>query len=487
MPGAGALGVCAIYEEFAWTNDVAVLQIVEERRLLVQVSELGRAGDSWLEVDDGPLNWITPVDVLRCLRSRPYQGHFAAQHIEQLRKLVELGATKESPDSGDPRIVAECYPRPIYRTHRPELENPEGAPTLPNTRRREEDWSHVTGQSIGKGNPRGQDADHHHPRQRHHHVNAPLECANSVAVGSTLHQRPQVKGKSCGLPSSATQPHSILRLWVQKSISASLNRHRGVHGVAGGLMRGYAPSRRPGATAELVESRGEGQRLRAGQGTHEVVGSVDVGYALRVLLPRIWILIASGTVAGAAALLASGLLPTTFESDATLIVGQSSGAPPTVYEDLLAAQILANTYAALSTTTPVLSAARERAGVSISIEELRDHVRVEAIRNSLLVVVTAEFPTAEEAARVANAIAEGTAAIGADDNDSLQISVVDPARPAEEPISPRPLTNAAVATAIGVLASGTLILLAFGTSRPPPRHGATSDGPERRSAYREGR
>jgi capsular polysaccharide biosynthesis protein len=242
-----------------------------------------------------------------------------------------------------------------------------------------------------------------------------------------------------------------------------------------------------GQRAEFVQRHGDGQRLRVGQGTYEVLGSVDVGYALRVLLPRTWILIASGAIAGAAAFFASGLLPPTFESHATLIVGQSSGAPPIVYEDLLAAQILATTYAELSTTTPVLTDALERAGSSISVDELRDHVRVEAIRNSPLVVVTAEFQTAGEAARVANAIAEGTAAIGADDGNSLQISVVDPAQPADEPISPHPVMNAAVAGAIGVLASAALVLLIFGTSRRPSTQGATSDGAKRRSAFGEGR
>jgi capsular polysaccharide biosynthesis protein len=239
--------------------------------------------------------------------------------------------------------------------------------------------------------------------------------------------------------------------------------------------------------AELTRRRGDGQRLRAGQGTHEVVGSVDVGYALRVLLPRTWILIASGMVAAVAALLASGLLPLTFESHATLIVGQSSGAPPIVYEDLLAAQILASTYAELSTTTPVLSAARARAGISISIDELRDHVRVEAVRNSPLVVVTTDFPTAEEAALVANAVAQQTAAIGGGDSDSLQISVVDPAQPAEQPIAPHPVMNAAVAGAIGVLASAVFVLLTFGTARRPSTHGATADGADRRSAFGEAR
>jgi capsular polysaccharide biosynthesis protein len=214
---------------------------------------------------------------------------------------------------------------------------------------------------------------------------------------------------------------------------------------------------------------------------------MDIGYALRVLLPRAWILIASGAVAGVAALLASGLLPLTFESHATLIVGQSSGAPPIVYEELLAAQILANTYAELSTTTPVLSAARERAGISISIDELRDHVRVEAVRNSPLVVVTTDFPTAEESVLVANAVAQQTAAIGASKGNSLQISVVDPAQPAEQPISPHPVINAAVAGAIGILASAGLVLLTFGSSRRPSAQQATSDGADRRSAFGEAR
>jgi capsular polysaccharide biosynthesis protein len=192
-------------------------------------------------------------------------------------------------------------------------------------------------------------------------------------------------------------------------------------------------------------------------------------------------------VAGVVALLASGFLPVTFESHATLIVGQSSGAPPIVYEDLLAAQILANTYAALGTTTPVLTAARERSGISISIDELRGKVHVEAARNSPLVVVTAESPTALEAARVANAVARETAAIGANDGGSLQVSVVDPAEPAEQPVSPRPLMNAAVAGAIGVLASAAFVLLTFGASRRLITREATSDGADRRAAFGEAR
>lgn len=201
---------------------------------------------------------------------------------------------------------------------------------------------------------------------------------------------------------------------------------------------------------------------------------VDVRYALEVLWPRAGILIASGIIAAVAALAGTSFLPPEFESHATLLVGQSSGAPPVVYEDLLAAQILAETYASLSTTTPVLAAARERSGLSISVDELRDLVRVEALRNRPLIVITSTFRTGDEAARAANAVAQETAAIGASDSESLQVSVVDPAEPAAQPVSPRPLVNAAIAGGIGVVASAGFILGASTMFRWPARRRATS-------------
>ena len=202
---------------------------------------------------------------------------------------------------------------------------------------------------------------------------------------------------------------------------------------------------------------------------------MDILSAIAVLWPRIWILIVTGVIAAAGALVATGFLPLTYESSATLLVGQSSGAPPVVYEDLLTAQILAATYAALATTTPVLDAAREQSGISISVEELRDRVRVEGVRNSPLIVVTTTFPTANEAASAANAVAEETAAIGASEGESLQVSVVDPAEPPRQPISPRPQINALVAGGIGVLVSAGLIL-AFSTPRSRQRKAMSDSG-----------
>lgn len=214
---------------------------------------------------------------------------------------------------------------------------------------------------------------------------------------------------------------------------------------------------------------------------------MDVRHALAVLWPRAWILIASGLIAGATAFAATGFVAPTFESQATLLVGQSSGAPPVVYEDLLAAQILANTYAELSTTTPILTAAREEAGLSIPIAELREQVRVEGARNSPLIVVTTTFPDPDDAARAANAIAEATASIGAGGSDSLHVSVVDPAEPATQPIAPRPFFTALAAAGFAFVVSAGIVLLAFGTVRRPGRRASLGDGRDALPAPREAR
>ncbi|MNJ14935.1 hypothetical protein D3C77_91700 [compost metagenome] len=78
-------------------------------------------------------------DVLRVLRivlpgvrARPHQGHFAHQHIEQLRQFVEAGATDEGPHPGQPRIIfLRLLDHAIFRlmnNHASEFPDTEGFP-----------------------------------------------------------------------------------------------------------------------------------------------------------------------------------------------------------------------------------------------------------------------------------------------------------------------------------------------------------------------
>ncbi len=188
---------------------------------------------------------------------------------------------------------------------------------------------------------------------------------------------------------------------------------------------------------------------------------MDLRYAASVLLPRWPILLVSAILAGTLAYFASGLLPQTFESQATLLVADQSGRPPAAYEDLLAAQILAGTYAELGRTTPILGAALERAGVNITIDEFEDVAIVESVGTSTLVAVTVRARSAQEARQLTDALATEVAALAPATVNGMQLSIVDPASEPDDPVSPRPMVNAALGAGVAMmLAAGVLLLAA---------------------------
>jgi non-specific protein-tyrosine kinase len=122
---------------------------------------------------------------------------------------------------------------------------------------------------------------------------------------------------------------------------------------------------------------------------------------LRSALP----LIVIGTLVGAlAAYLVSSVLPPTYQSDTTLLVGQAAN-PGTAadYNQLLISQRLSQTYAQLVTLPEIASGVIKKLNLSMTPEELLKHVHADAALDSTLLTVTAEAGSADEAAKIANA------------------------------------------------------------------------------------
>ena len=135
----------------------------------------------------------------------------------------------------------------------------------------------------------------------------------------------------------------------------------------------------------------------------------------------------------------------------------------------------------------MLAAARDKANLSVPIEDLREQVRAEGSRNSPLIVITTIFTDPDDAAGAANAIAEELAAIGAGGSDRLHVSVVDPAEAATQPVAPRPVFSALAAGGLAVVVSAGIVLLVFGTLRRPTRPASVADGRDALPAAREAR
>jgi polysaccharide biosynthesis transport protein len=126
-----------------------------------------------------------------------------------------------------------------------------------------------------------------------------------------------------------------------------------------------------------------------------------------LLFVRDWfLLLALGTVlAGAAAFVLSSLLPKTYEAETTLLVGQSLSAANPDYSQLLASQLIAQTYAEVATARRGLEDVITSLGLEATPEQLRQAVEARAPANSTLIVITAQHEDPGVAADIANEVA----------------------------------------------------------------------------------
>jgi len=151
--------------------------------------------------------------------------------------------------------------------------------------------------------------------------------------------------------------------------------------------------------------------------------AVDLRGQLRILRARGRAIAACFALAVAIALVATAVLPRSWESDSKLIVGNSIGSNTPDYNAQLLAQQLAQTYAEIATTDPVLSTVIDRLHLPLTVEQLRSHVSVDVPRSLNIVDVTATYSDASTAAAIANSIADQlvakSASVGAG-NPSIQ-------------------------------------------------------------------
>jgi non-specific protein-tyrosine kinase len=123
---------------------------------------------------------------------------------------------------------------------------------------------------------------------------------------------------------------------------------------------------------------------------------------------RAWLplMIAAALVGGIAAFTISSLQQKVYESKATLIVGQALSATNPDYTQLLVAQNLSTTYAAIAKTRPILEAVITELGLKETTDQLAERVRVESPSSSTMLFITALDGDPVQAARLANALGD---------------------------------------------------------------------------------
>jgi capsular polysaccharide biosynthesis protein len=174
---------------------------------------------------------------------------------------------------------------------------------------------------------------------------------------------------------------------------------------------------------------------------------MDSQAAVAAIRSRLRLIVVIAVLSGVVALVVSLVIPPTYESETTLLVGSPTSAD---YEGILAAQLQAQTYAELATTKPVLDAAALKAGTTG--DEILEDVTVQTPRSTPFVTILARDADPARAAAIASAIADELidydSAVG---ETVFGLTVVDPALVPEEPATPRPLVNAAAAGFAGLV------------------------------------
>jgi capsular exopolysaccharide synthesis family protein len=133
---------------------------------------------------------------------------------------------------------------------------------------------------------------------------------------------------------------------------------------------------------------------------------LDPWHSIAVLRKWAWLLIGSTLVTGTVAFFVIGSLPKTFDGSVTLNVGQSLTALNPDYNQLLTSQQLAQTYARVATSRPILDKVIEAMDLGVSPVDLGKRVRAEAARDSTFIIITGQDRDPARAAAIANEVAK---------------------------------------------------------------------------------
>ena len=133
---------------------------------------------------------------------------------------------------------------------------------------------------------------------------------------------------------------------------------------------------------------------------------MDLRRQLAILRVWFWFLVASVLLAASTAFLVSGAMPRIYDAQNTLLVGQSLTAANPNSDQLLAAQRLSQTYAAVVTTRPLAQRVIDLLGLEMTADDLLKEVRADVPASSALIYITASDTDPVRAANIANAFAD---------------------------------------------------------------------------------
>jgi receptor protein-tyrosine kinase len=186
--------------------------------------------------------------------------------------------------------------------------------------------------------------------------------------------------------------------------------------------------------------------------------SLELG-SITPLVRRWWALIAAATlIAGGTAYYVASRVAPTYEAHTRLVTGPLN----TDFDTLRASSQLAETYAELATSTPVLRRALGRARTpTLPIEDFRESMSATANEVTRLIRIQVKDEDGRRAAALANGLAQVLTEMSSRPpaRPEGRLTIVDPAEVPTEPVAPRIPLIVFLATVAGLVASVAVVVV----------------------------
>ena len=189
---------------------------------------------------------------------------------------------------------------------------------------------------------------------------------------------------------------------------------------------------------------------------------IDLVELLGVILHNLWIIIVSGVIVAAAALLVSYFIITPkYESVTKIYVISKTNADTMTYSDLQAGSTLTKDYKELVKSRPVLEEVLAETGIDVELKDLEEQITVEVPTDTRIVSITVEDKDPYEARIIADSVRIAAAKHIQEVMDTEAVNVVEEASLPIEKSSPSILMNTAIGYAVGLFLAIAIVIINY--------------------------
>ncbi|MDO4509712.1 MAG: Wzz/FepE/Etk N-terminal domain-containing protein [Lachnospiraceae bacterium] len=189
---------------------------------------------------------------------------------------------------------------------------------------------------------------------------------------------------------------------------------------------------------------------------------IDLVELLGVILHNLWIIIVSGVIVAAAALLVSYFIITPkYESVTKIYVISKTNADTMTYSDLQAGSTLTKDYKELVKSRPVLEEVLAETGIDVELKDLEEQITVEVPTDTRIVSITVEDKDPYEARIIADSVRIAASKHIREVMDTEAVNVVEEASLPIEKSSPSILMNTAIGYAVGLFLAIAIVIINY--------------------------